>query len=60
LVDQYRLTVGLIMSFHDLLAFNVLVVNYAVILMDFPLYVTCLLSFLAFRILSLFFFSFLN
>jgi hypothetical protein len=43
-----------IMSFPDLLAFRVWVVKSATIIMDLPLYVTCLLSFAAFRILSLF------
>jgi hypothetical protein len=42
------------MSFHDLLAFGVWVEKSAVILMDLPLCVTCLFSFVAFRIVSLF------
>jgi hypothetical protein len=42
------------MLFHDLLAFRVSVEKFAVILFSLPLYVTCLLSFAAFRILYLF------
>jgi hypothetical protein len=41
------------MSFHDLLVRRVCVKK-SVILMDLPLYVTCLFSFAAFSILSLF------
>jgi hypothetical protein len=42
------------MSFHDFLVFTDCVGKFAVIIMGLPLYATCLFSFAAFSILSLF------